>query len=179
MKIAIISVLIVFMSCANTKSIVSKAQINNLKKVVAAKNFEVVCNWAQPLPIAGITGLNSLMPPGSTFNNINLIGNTNFFKVKKDSIHMDLPYFGQQRISVGYGSSSSGINFKGKLNKYTASFNEKKNAYILKYWLNGKEENYTIILTLFANNTSILSLNSSHRTAINYNGNWKETTIKK
>lgn len=173
MRFVILGLFLVFISCKSTKNTVSTEQIAVLKDVVALKNFEVLSDFAQPLALnAGVTGLQNLMPPGSTINNISLIGNPNFFRVMNDSISMDLPYYGQQRMSRGY-NSNIGIKFEGKIDSYTETFNEKKKTFVLKYSLKGEEERYDVILTLFPNNTSMMSINSSHRTSINYNGKWK------
>jgi hypothetical protein len=175
MRISILGFLIIFISCASLKTeIISQKQITTLKEVVTSKNFEVISDWAQPFGLnAGMTGLQGLIQPGSSINNISLIGNPNFFKSQKDSVCIDLPYFGEQQMSRGH-NFNGGIKFKGKVDNYKASFNEKKNVYTLKYWLKGAGESYAVILTMFANNNSTLSITSSHRTTINYIGNWKK-----
>lgn len=177
MRALIIPFLVLFMSCGSAKNTATTAQLNQLKNIVNTKNFEVNFDWANPLGInSGVVGLQNLMPPGSNINNISLIGNPNYFKVQKDSISMELPYYGQQRMSRGY-NTDSGVKFEGKPTNYSAIFNENKNTYTLKYALKGEEESYDIILTLFPNKSSNLSLISSHRTSINYTGSWKELEI--
>lgn len=173
MRIAFLSLLVIFISCGSSKSTATASEINNLKQMVANKRIEASFNWARPLGINNVRGLENLIPPGSTINNINLSGNANFFRIKGDSIHMDLPYYGTQQLSTGY-NSDGGVKFEGKIKKEESFYDANKGAYILKYSLDAKKENYGVTLTLYANNKSILDLNSSHRTNINYTGNWKE-----
>ncbi|WP_189663025.1 DUF4251 domain-containing protein [Polaribacter sp. IC073] len=173
MRIAILSILVIFMSCASAKNTFTSTEINNLIGTVASKNIEATFNWAQPTGLSNVRGFNKLLPPGSSANNINLIGNANFFRIKNDSIHIDLPYYGEQQMSTGY-TSGSGIKFEGKASETSKVYNERKGAYIIAYSVQAKDENYEIMLTLYANNKSNLNVNSSHRSNISYNGDWKE-----
>ncbi|WP_299667182.1 DUF4251 domain-containing protein [uncultured Polaribacter sp.] len=179
MKIAILSLFLVFMSCGSSKSAATQAEIINLKQIVATKNITASFDWARPLGLMNnVTGIENLLPPGSTANSINLIGNPNFFRIKNDSIHMDLPYYGQQQLGGGY-NSDSGVKFEGAIKKEKQLYDKEKEAYVLEYWLNAKNENYSVVLTLFANNKSSLNVNSSHRTNISYDGSWEEYKEKK
>lgn len=174
MRIILLSLFVVFISCGSLKNTATDAEINTLKETVLQKNIEVTFNWARPLALNnGVTGLQNLLPPGSTVNNINLIGNPNFFRIKNDSIHMDLPYYGQQQMRGGY-NSETGVKYKGPVKSAKKTFDEKKGIYILKYGLDAKNEFYNVTLTLFANTKkSTLTVNSSNRTSISYDGNWK------
>lgn len=174
MRIAIVSVLVVFMSCVGSKNTLTSLEINQFKEKIENKNIEATFNWAQPMGLNNnVTGLQNLLPPGSSTNNINLSGNTNFLRIRKDSIHVDLPFYGQQQISRGY-NSEGGVKFKGKPAAVYKNYDTKKGAYILKYELKAKDESYNVILTLYPNKKSNLNVNSSHRSSIYYTGNWKE-----
>ncbi|WP_157812171.1 DUF4251 domain-containing protein [Polaribacter sp. ALD11] len=148
------------------------AEVNNLKEQVHSNNIEATFNWAQPMSLNNnVRGLEKLLPQGSSSNNINLIGNSNFFRIKNDRIHIDLPYYGQQQMSRGY-TSDGGIKFKGAAAKVVKIYNAEKGAYVLKYSLNAENENYEVLLTLYANNKSNLNVSSSHRSNISYTGSW-------
>ncbi len=172
MRLLIIFLAIFLSACTSVKSTV--AEIENLKKIVTNKKFEIISDSAHPYGIsARVSGIEKLLPPGDNRNNINLIGNPNFFKVRNDSVFMELPYYGQQRISRGY-NPNGGLIFKGKPQNYKAIFNEKKQYFTLEYQLQAKQENFTIVVTLFPNNVSYLFVNSSHRSSIGYDGNWQK-----
>lgn len=163
--------MLIAVSCVSSRSTV--AEVNSLKEAVETNNFEIISDWANPYGLsARVSGIEKLLPPGDNRNNINLIGNANFFRVKNDTLHVELPYYGEQRLSRGY-NSESGIYFKGKPSNYKVSFNDKKQNYILEYDLKAKEERYNVTVTLFANKSSTIYVNSTHRSAIGYDGQWK------
>ncbi len=179
MRIALLGFLMVLFGCSSTNKILSAQQISTLKDVVEAKEIEIEFNWAQPTGlISSVSGLQNLIPFGSTINNINLNGNPNFFKINKDSLSIDLPYFGSQQLPKGYNNTEIGVNFNGTPEKFEEKFDAKRNKYILTYWLKGTDESYKVILVLFPNNSSVLYVNSSHRTPINYDGEWKRIPKK-
>lgn len=172
MRIAILSFLVIFMSCASVHNSLTTTEISNLKEKINSKNIEVTFDRAQSTGLNNIRGFENLLPPGSSASAISLMGNSNFFRIKKDSIYMDLPYYGRRQMAGGY-NSDGGIKYNGKAPKVEKIFNDKKGAYILRYSLKSKSENYDIVLTLFENNKSHLNVSSSHRTNINYHGNWR------
>lgn len=177
MRIAIVTFLVLFMSCASSKNRATEFEINSLEKVVSSKKIEAQFDFANPLSFNNVQGIENLLPPGSTLGNINLMGNANYLRIKNDSVSMDLPYFGEQQMYRGF-SSNGGIKFNGIPRKVKQEYNSKKAAYILKYWLNTEIESYTLILTLYASKKAVLNVNSSHITSINYNGDWQELKPK-
>lgn len=173
MRFLILGLIVVFMSCESSKKILTAKEIEDFKKEISHKKIEVTSNFAQAFGLnSGVRGMQNLLPPGSTIGNINLSDNPNFFIFKKDSLKMDLPYYGQQQMSTDYGGSG-GVKFSGKVISVTKKFNEKKKSYILSYLVKAKRESYNIILTLYPNKSTNLVVNSSHRTSITYLGNWK------
>ena len=73
----------------------------------------------------------------------------------------------------GAYTSESGLTFKGEPSFKNKTFNSKKNTYEITYRLNADNESLTANLTLFANNSSTLRINSSIRTPIIYYGKWE------
>ncbi|GAB7256464.1 DUF4251 domain-containing protein [Polaribacter sp. OB-PA-B3] len=176
MRVVLVSLLVFCFGCSGLKSTATQAEINNLKEIIASKNIEAIFDWAQPMGLNNnVRGLENLLPPGSSTNNINLSGNANFFRIKNDGVHVDLPFYGQQQLSRGY-NADAGIKFDGKPQAEKKYFDNKKGAYILKYTLNAKDEGYNATLTLYPNGNCSLNVNSSHRSTIYYNGNWKVLT---
>ncbi|EAQ41485.1 DUF4251 domain-containing protein [Polaribacter sp. MED152] len=161
----------VIVGCASSKNKVSATQIANLKSAVENAQIEIVSDAANPVAFTNTRGLENLLPPGSNLARISLINNPNFFKIKNDSIDLYLPYYGEQQIGGDY-TSESGLVFKGVPARTKIEFDSSKNRYNLTYILNANKESLTANLTLFANNTSTLRINSSIRTTIIYYGKW-------
>lgn len=160
----------IFMSCKSTSTV---AEINALKEVIINSNYKFIATEARPMLIAGVTGLDSFMPQGSNWGNINLNGNTNFLIVKNDSIHLDMPYFGERRMGNAYSTDNVGLKFKGKAKDITTRFNSKKNSYIVTIETKTANEFLNLTLTLFANKFATLKVVSNQRSFINYSGNWE------
>lgn len=165
-----LSIGLLFYNCKSTATI---AEIENLQKVVDEKNFEITANSATPIAFANTRGLENLLPPGSNLANINLINIQNYIKVKNDSLQITLPYYGELQIANAY-NADAGINFEGFPTIANFKFNKNKSAYEIDYVVELKNETLKIFITLFANNRSNFSINSSNRTGINYDGSWKE-----
>lgn len=159
------------MSCASSK-INTLEELNTLKSVVAEAKFEVVSNSANPVAFANVRGLENLLPIGSNLASINLIGIANYFKVYNNTLAIELPYYGEQRMSRGY-NTDVGISFKGVPKNKKIKFDEKKNRCLITYSLYTGNENLNILLTLYPNKKSRIDINSSHRTPISYYGDWK------
>lgn len=173
MKFRILLFSIFIMSFFNCKSTATVAEIALLKKTILNESFEIVANSANPIAFANVRGLENLLPIGSSQSNINLVGNQNYFRSKKDSIDFDLPFYGERHVVSSYGSDN-GLKFIGKIDRKKTTFNSKKNSYDIEYWLDDQTENLRVFITLYTNKTSILTVSSSHRSTIVYNGNWKE-----
>jgi hypothetical protein len=163
---------LVVLLCYNCKSTATVAEISNLKEVVAGENFEVNSTFANPLALANVSGLENLLPPGSNIAQINLANIQNYFIVSKDSISLDLPFYGERYMNNGYGTDN-GLKFDGKFEKNKMTYNAKRNDYLLEYWLNSNREKLRVAVTLYPNNSSSITVNSSHRSTITYKGNWK------
>ena len=173
MRIALLSIVIVLMSCASTNQNLTSAQLEKFKNTIDTNKIEITFNSARPLGLNnGVRGIEKLLPIGSSLNTINLIGNANFFRMQNDSIHMDLPYYGQQQMPRSYNAESA-VMFEGKGEAIQKQIIQKKGTYMLTYVLDAEEENYKINLTMYPNKKSILNVSSSHRTNITYDGQWK------
>lgn len=104
---------------------------------------------------------------------INLITNPNFMRISKDSADIRLPYFGIGHTStMAYSSSDGGgIVFNGEIENYEVSVDEKKKKIIIKFLTNSKIESANFLLTVFKSGSSQLSVSSSIRSNITYEGN--------
>lgn len=104
---------------------------------------------------------------------INLITNPNYMEINKDSADIRLPYFGIGHTStMAYNSTDGGgIVFKGAIENYEVSVNDKKQKIIIKFIGNSKIESSNFLLTVFKSGSSQLSVSSSIRSNITYDGN--------
>lgn len=160
-----------FIGCYSSKKTISNQQINTLKKAVEESGYTVISDELNPIGLINAKGVENLLPRGSSLAGINLTDNPNYFKVQKDSVQLYLPYYGEQQMGGAY-TSESGLTFKGIPDFVSKSFDSKKNKYEIKYRLNAENESLTANLTLYANNSSIIRINSSIRTPIIYYGKW-------
>lgn len=159
-------------ACGSTKKI-SESDFLSFKNKVTNNQLEIVFEWANPLGLAGVRGIDALFINGNNQNNINLIGNQNFFIIKKDSLHIDLPYYGTHQITAPLPGTDIGITFEGIPKKNSIVFDEEKQKAILKYDVSTENDSYNMTLTLFPGKKGYLNVTSDRKTAINYEGNWR------
>ena len=176
--ILIVSGYLIF-GCATPKSKASPEQMRQLKEVINERHFEIESDWALPLTTNALVSLQNagLFPPGSNANQINLIGNPNYFKVKNDSVFAYLPYYGEVQMSAGhYGNDDGAIVIKNTIDDL--EIERKKNGYQLKFRTIAKNEGYRIFLNLFTNGRTSLRLNGNNRFPIEYTGRFSALELK-
>jgi hypothetical protein len=159
----------IFIQCKSTATI---TEVNQLKKAISLKKIKFKADSANPVVSVAFSGLENILPPGSTIGSINLVGHSNILLIKNDSITLDMPFYGE-RIRVGSYNNQGNFQFKGKIDTLQTYFNDKKNSYTLKFNVKTAEENLNLILNLFAGKSADLKITSSHRRGIRYTGNWK------
>jgi hypothetical protein len=165
-------VLTFILACGSSKKL-NEADFSTFKNKIEEKKLDISFEWANPIGLGNVQGIDALFINGSNKNNINLIGNQNFFRIKKDSLHIELPYYGTHQISAPTPGANIGISFEGIPEMNFIEFNSEKQKAILKYDFRTKNDSYNVILTLFPSNKSYLSVNSDRKTAISYTGNWR------
>lgn len=158
--------------CASKKNVYTGQEISKFKEIVKINKFEFEASSANPIGLGNVRGINNLLPPGSNQSNINLVGTTNYLRVKNDSIFFDLPYYGERQMGGAYNSSDAGLKFEGVPKKVSSNYDEEKIKYTINYDINTPNENLNLVLVLFPNKYATLNITSSHRTSINYSGEW-------
>ncbi len=161
-----------FIGCYSSKKTVSNQQINALKKAVEETGFIINSDAANPVAFANTRGIENLLPPGSNLNRISLSSNANKFSGKKDSIDLNLPFYGEKQMGGGY-ASDGGFTFNGSAESVDKEFKANKNKYKIDYRIKTDSESLTINVVLFENKSSVITINSSIRTTIIYYGKWK------
>jgi len=159
------------MNCKSSQHTLSAEQYKELQSWIANKTFEIESERANPKVSNGLNQLNSdVFGAGSNASNINLIGNPNYLRVRKDSVFAHLPYYGT-RHRIKLSSNTGAIQFKTKLKNYSLEHNEAKNRTSINFEAKDDDgEIYDIIITVFENGNTTIHVNSSQRSTISYDG---------
>ena len=167
----LIGLCLVFLGCQSTQNVVADpVKEKQLKEWIDNKQIRVLANTASPIATQDMNQLSFLLPNGSTPNRIVLVGGQDFFEMKGDSIAADMAYFGTRQLGGEYNSNRGGIKFNGKYDSYKMEYDEQKKVYKLLFKINDNRESFNLVLKIFHNHRMELYVNTSHRTAINYNG---------
>ncbi len=176
-----VAVFMVFISCTSPK-IVTEAQQKEMLLWGNQTPFEIVSYRASPIPTAAFSEVanSGLLAPGNTASSIDLIGNSNSFKMDGDTITAYLPYFGERQFGGNYGSNEGGIKFDDKPMSQEISYNSKKRRIEMRFKIKQERDNeiYNIIVYIFPNHSTQIYVNSSERTPISYNGKIKSLEHK-
>ncbi|MCK8520065.1 DUF4251 domain-containing protein [Aquimarina sp. D1M17] len=175
MRIVVFTILVssVLLGCSSTNRVAKQVAPNSmLDQWVEQQAFEISLDWAYPSASIALNNFANtrLAPLGSTLNNISLIGNPNYIKMKGDSLSVYLPYFGERQLAAEYNSNRGGIEFNGVPTRVKLTKNEKKQSYMYTFFLNEGREANRMVITLFPNLVANVSVTSSHRTPITYRG---------
>ncbi|MGB3149965.1 MAG: DUF4251 domain-containing protein [Maribacter sp.] len=165
-------VLNILVGCGSTKVTDNHPEkIEVFKKFVDARYFEFNANSAYPLQTQAFNSVanSGILPPGSNSGRIDLIGNPSFIKVFGDSVSVILPYFGERRMSGGYGANTD-IKFEGIPEQFNMRYDTVKEKYNLQFDIVQNTETYDINLDIFKNRQASLNINSNQRSTIQYDG---------
>jgi len=167
-KKALISILtlvslFLVVSCGSSKANSAESKdLTSISNLLNDRSFEIENQWAFPLR-------------GSR---IDLIGNPNFLRIQGDSANVNLPYFGVRQMGGGYGDRG-GIIFDGPIEDVTIKQGKKENSMVMSFkGTQDGNEDLRFFVTVFPNNRTDISVNSSQRDGISYQGNIKPYTDK-
>lgn len=146
----------------------TKQQIKEEQKLAKQKKVEDILNSKQ------FEFVGDMAYPQSG-RSIDLTTNTNYFRIKNDTVHSEMPYFGRAYAGVGYGSDA-GLSFKGTAENYTLKKGKKN--YTIKTEVKGSSDRYAIILTVFFDGGATLSISSNNRNSISYRGEIGKLPVK-
>ena len=141
--------LIIFQGCGSSMDSAKVAKTNQL---VDSRQFEIQHEWINPM----------------SGSRINLIGNPNFIRFKKDSVNLFLPFFGERFSGGGY-NDEGGIIYNGPLKDLEISSDE-KDTQIIKFSTNQETEDLNFTITVYPEGDVNTRVNSSHRSFISYQG---------
>ncbi|MEO8774089.1 MAG: DUF4251 domain-containing protein [Gelidibacter sp.] len=168
---------ILLMGCGSSRSFTEQENqaYQNLQELVASKSFEIVSNSASPNASAAFSRVanSNILGPGNNAANIDISSNSNHLTIKGDSIQGYLPFFGEQNFGGGYNGNHSGITFNNIPKDYQVIHNDKKHAVDIQFKINDQyrhSDHYSIIITLYLNNRSMIRVQSTTRSSIEYTG---------
>ena len=150
--IALVLTSIFFISCSGTKDALNQPMESEVKQWAVDKQFTIENEWAQPL----------------RGNQINLIDTPNFLTVENDTVSAALPFYGVRQ--TGTTLNSGGIEFEGIPKNYQMIYNQKKKSSTIKFDISEKGENYQVTIILYDSKNSSISVNSSQRDIMRYQG---------
>lgn len=113
-----------------------------------------------------------LIRRGDNASRIDLSGDGHTVVVGPDLVKADLPFFGERRQGTGgYGNTQqSGVTFDAAPEDYEVTADLEKLKYQVEFDTNQGAESYNVNVTVFANNTAVIYVNSSARTRMEYRG---------
>ncbi len=178
-----IAMFFMFMACGSNKTFTPQQDqaYENLKDFVSSKNIEIVSHTARPMATNAFMQVanSNILGPGNTPNNISIIGNANRLRIIGDSIQAYLPFFGEQNFGGTPGSNHQGIEFNDIPDDLQILNNDAKHT--VEYSFNIQDqyrgnERYNVFITLFPNKSSLIRVQSTNRSSIEFSGS--ATTIE-
>ncbi|MGB5402656.1 DUF4251 domain-containing protein [Robiginitalea sp.] len=164
--------LLTFSACKSAEKPLSPEEQARLDRIVADRNFTMIAQWAEPTPDAGLNAMASagLFPPGSSPSRINLGENSNYFKMKGDSVFIQLPYYGERQVVKTYGRAE-GITYEGLAKDLKVNRNTEHNYYDIGFSAKDRSEIFLCNLRLYGGKRALLTVQSNQRNQIRYDGN--------
>jgi len=148
-----------------------------LETLLKQKEYRIDIHTISPFNTAATTQvLNALVfqNTGNTANRINVRGDGNFIELQDSIATCYLPFFGEQQMSTGnYGGTDSAIQFGGMLKDYRVERYKKKDGFVIEFTTNQKNhttESFNVSIIVFLNRSAAITLLSSHRNFIRYQG---------
>ncbi|WP_265132639.1 DUF4251 domain-containing protein [Chryseobacterium oranimense] len=162
--IFIFGFLFLFQSCSSQASLDSKT----VDALVSSEEFTFYAQRAHPTNIDVIQVMNSMQNASAT--RILELNDNYTVELKKDSLDVELPYFGRTyNASFNTSGTRSIYRFLSKDFKITKSQNKKGN-WTLKIQPNDIRDVYEIYIEVFKNGKAFVSMRSNDRQPITYDG---------
>lgn len=177
--VSIFGVLLFLLLCtgcaSGPRTQANPAEMAALDHAVSDGEFEILASWAQPMPSQGLNSISNagLLPPGSTAGRIDIAGTGGFLKMVGDSAIADLPFFGERHMGGGYSSEGSGIKFSGIPENYSMGPIKKGDGYTMQFNIRNGQETFRVLAHILASRYASVSIASSHRSTIWYQGRLK------
>lgn len=160
-------------ACGSGKGAVTDAQREETRDLVENHDFEFTGQWAMPFSGQDMNQLwrAGLLQPGDSPNRINLTGNYNFLKIRKDTVSAYLPFYGEQHMGVSLNPQDQAIQFDEQAKDLLVEYDKGKDKYEIRFTASYGTQGYVLFLTIFPNASATLRVNCSSRDNIVYQGN--------
>jgi hypothetical protein len=112
-------------------------------------------------------------------NRINLFSRPNLLRINKDSVDVNLAYFGTLQSGSSAINNEGGVVYKGPMDHYESKVNEKKRSITVKFDTKGSSDSYQFIMTIFRSGNTVVSVSSPVRSTSKYDGTTKKMDPKK
>ncbi|SFC28957.1 protein of unknown function [Flagellimonas taeanensis] len=165
------------MACASgPRSQATPAELAAFEKMISDKSFQVDASWAQPMASQGLNSIANagLLPRGSSASRIDIAGSGGYLRIVGDSVMADLPYFGERQMGGAYNPQKGGIQFNGIPKEFTIEPNKKGDGKTLRFNISQNQEGYRVIAQIYPSNYTTITIASTHRTTIWYQGTVSE-----
>ncbi|MDR5590268.1 DUF4251 domain-containing protein [Christiangramia sp. SM2212] len=157
----ILTILVIsFASCRSSKKLTDNdlKEFQELETLVENRQFEIVNNFA-----------NSQLG-----NNISIINTVNFLRMDKDSVNIDLPFFGR-RFYGNPSEKEGGIVCKGLIEDYKIKEQPDKSRIQIEFKATSENnEDFNFLIFIYSNGKADTSVNSSERSRISYRGDFSK-----
>lgn len=170
-RVAILFMLFCFFSFNGFAQEKTKKELKQESQIKKQKEIEALINSKN-----FVFDAEKVYPQGTRM--INLDYNTYMLKFNLENVVCDLPFFGRA-FNVGYGSDG-GIKFEGK--PQNIRIEQKGKKYLIRTTVNGTNDVYDLLFTIFYDGGTSVNINSNNRASISYDGRIRaprETEIKK
>jgi len=176
LKIGTFILMLTIIACSSTKSTATPEEMAAMEKIISTKQFEIKTNWAQPMASQSLNNIAAagMLPPGSTASRIDISSTGGYLRMMGDSVKADLPYFGERQMGGGYNQGNTGIKFDGIPEDLSIEPNKKGDGKIIQFNINNKTEAFQVIAQVYPAGMARLTVSSSQRDNIWYQGDLSE-----
>ena len=132
-------------------------EFENMKALIDNRVYEFQADWT-----TSIQGVR-----------VNLMTRANLLKINKDSIDVNLSYFGVLQAGSAGITNQKGVVFNGLMENYSVEVNEKKRKITVKFDTKGRNDQFQYFLSVNRNGNSTLNVTSPVRSTSKYDGTTK------
>ncbi|MFT4838740.1 MAG: hypothetical protein ACJAWA_000938 [Nonlabens sp.] len=167
-------VLLAIISCKTSFTENDLNKLIDLQKKMSQQGFEFEADVVIPFNTQALNNVanNLLIRSGNNIARIDVRGDHYTLKVSEQESEFTLPFYGERRISGGYGTDT-GFNFIADIKSIKSSINEKKGYLSYEFTTRNDAEMLDVELQIYQPNNVRLNINSSHRTFMKYEGRLK------
>jgi hypothetical protein len=168
-----------FWSCKTTKIEKEKTKENDLailENLFIQNDYHIEIDVAYPFNTASTAQVSNVLFRNTinSANRIDVRGDSEYIKIKNDSVKGYLSFYGERRINSGdYGGRNVAIQFDGPLMDLEKEINKDKGKVELEFTADqsgNDSENYTVKIEIFPNKEAVVNITPTYKTFMRYDG---------